>query len=169
MVCEVLRPPGVVAEALPLSLNSLRFRVEPEFHRLHSSKDKALLVVRLVQARSLVAQGNEIPQKVRVLIKIVQRNGLEGLVQRMAVLLRNNSKSRKLVPRAIYLRLVAANCGTRLVMTTGRLNAWLVQRSYVQYCQMQFGEKHEYLLLTTKQAKCTIYIGSMVDPGFDWM
>ena len=85
---EVVRPPEVVAEALPLSLNSLRFRVEPEFHRLHSSKDKALLVVRLVQARRLVALGNELPQKVRVLIKIVQRNGLEGLVQRMAVLLR---------------------------------------------------------------------------------
>ena len=80
---------------------------------------------------------------------------LEGLVQRMAVLLRNNSKSRKILPRAIYLRLVSADCGTRLVMTTGRLNAWLVQRSYVQYCQMQFGEKHKYLLLTTKQAKCT--------------
>ena len=45
----------------------------------------------------------------------------------MAVLLRNNSKSRKSVSRAIYLRLVAANCGTRLVMTTGRLNSWLVQ------------------------------------------
>ena len=104
-------------------LTSLRFRVEPEFHQLLRSKDKVLLAVRLIRARSLVALGNEIPPNVRVLIKIVQRNGLEGLVQRMAVLLRNNSKSRKSVPRAIYLRLVAANCGTRLVMTTGRLNA----------------------------------------------
>ena len=34
---------------------------------------------------------------------------------------------------------------------------------------MQFGEKHKYLLLTTKQVNVQIYIGSMVDPGFDWM
>ena len=94
MVCEVLRPPEVVAEALPLSLNSLRFRVEPEFHQLLSTKDKVLLAVRLIRARSLVAQGNEIPPNVRVLIKIVQRNGLEGLVQQVPFFSADNSKSR---------------------------------------------------------------------------
>ena len=105
-------------------LISLRFRVEPEFHQLLSSKDKVLLAVRLTQARSLVALGNEIPQK----CPGIDQNSstkmvLEGLVQQVPFFSADNSKSRKFVPRAIYLRLVAANCGTRLVMTTGRLNA----------------------------------------------